>query len=105
MILWSIGLRIEWCRSRARFRRWDEEVLRLIVEMTRTVRFFERRASWWREKAAGKDVDDAILSSGLRAYPQRQAAILDRMAERCKPLWAFAQSIPQKLWPQTSENV
>ncbi|KAJ3476825.1 hypothetical protein NLI96_g10890 [Meripilus lineatus] len=99
------GLRIEWCRSRARFRRWDEEVLRLIVEMTRTVRFFERRASWWREKAAGKDVDDAILSSGLRAYPQRQAAILDRMAERCKPLWAFAQSIPQKLWPQTSENV
>ena len=86
----NAALRIEWCRSRSRYFRWDEEVLYLVVEMIRTKQYFTRRADWWEERADIRTVDDIVLASGLRAYSLRQAAILDRMSQKCDSLWEFA---------------
>ncbi|KAG2028626.1 hypothetical protein BDR03DRAFT_818726, partial [Suillus americanus] len=41
------GVRVEWCKSRARALRWAEEVDLLQEEMRRVLQFFNWQANWW----------------------------------------------------------
>ncbi|KAF8069134.1 hypothetical protein FPV67DRAFT_1415501 [Lyophyllum atratum] len=44
------GLRIEWCRTRARAMRWAEEVELVQEEMRRVLAFLSWKAGWWLEQ-------------------------------------------------------
>ncbi|KAF7303362.1 CxC2 domain-containing protein [Mycena indigotica] len=71
------GLRVEWAKTRARAKRWAEEVELLQEEMRRVLVFCSWRAGWWKERRnrrEGQGLDSAI-TSGLRAYADRQAHI------------------------------
>jgi hypothetical protein len=97
------ALRMEFCSTRARAHRWQEECLLLAQEMDRVERFWEWDAVQWRQRGATyaqgtapklslKDmehpelVDQASrvaseLDMGKRAYTERQAAIRQRLRE------------------------
>ncbi|KIL54151.1 hypothetical protein M378DRAFT_53122, partial [Amanita muscaria Koide BX008] len=85
-------LRIEWCKARARSQRWQEECLLLEEEMSRVIRFFTWRASWWAKIALGTDSalfgsGDAALTEGRRAYALRQASIQTALKIHCSTAW------------------
>ena len=44
------GVRIEWCKSRARASRFTEEVALLVEEMHRVLRFFDWKVQDWLAK-------------------------------------------------------
>ncbi|KAJ7123325.1 hypothetical protein C8R46DRAFT_1238052 [Mycena filopes] len=67
------SLRVEWCRAKARKRRWEEEVLILREEMRRVLRYLEWQAAWWIARAAPRSTVAAPLQAGLEAYARRQA--------------------------------
>ncbi|KAF7298517.1 CxC2 domain-containing protein [Mycena indigotica] len=69
------SLRVEWAKTRARAKRWAEEVELLEEEMRRVLQFCAWKANWWRERRDRRQgLPDAIMS-GLRAYAYRQAHI------------------------------
>ncbi|KAK7026667.1 hypothetical protein VNI00_015540 [Paramarasmius palmivorus] len=74
------GLWVEWARSRARMKRWEEEILLLDEEMRRTLTSLEWTTSRWYERAStgieGKD-----------AYAFRQATQYRLLAARFKSMW------------------
>ncbi|KIL55458.1 hypothetical protein M378DRAFT_90872, partial [Amanita muscaria Koide BX008] len=76
-------LRIEWCKSRARAHRWQEECLLLEEEMSRVICFFTWRANWWTKVADY----DAALTEGRHAYALRQASIQIALKTRCSTAW------------------
>ncbi|KAM6490384.1 hypothetical protein JOM56_014148, partial [Amanita muscaria] len=87
-----VALRIEWCKARARSQRWQEECLLLEEEMSRVIRFFTWRASWWAKIALGTDSalfgsGDAALTEGRRAYALRQASIQTALKIHCSTAW------------------
>ncbi|KAG1743906.1 hypothetical protein EDB19DRAFT_2024011 [Suillus lakei] len=85
----ALGLRIEWCKARARAARWSEEVLLLIEEMRRVIEFFWWQSHWWKERGAVVVVFcSAYYQEGALAYAERQACLRLMMAtNHCQPLW------------------
>ncbi|KAF8871631.1 hypothetical protein BD779DRAFT_1453711, partial [Infundibulicybe gibba] len=96
------GLRIEWCKSKARADRWREEVELLQEEMRRVRAFFEHRAHTWemrldyvkRGGPLGLFSDPATLE-GRMAYAQRQAAQFRAMRSHCDKLWTSIDTYTQ----------
>ncbi|KAF9455819.1 hypothetical protein BDZ94DRAFT_1315796 [Collybia nuda] len=82
------ALRIEWCRSRARAHRWQEECLLLQEEMRRVKDFFSWEEKKWVERAeqVGPTLEP-VLAEGLHAYAHRQAVIRDRLRTHCELVW------------------
>ncbi|KAF7293735.1 CxC2 domain-containing protein [Mycena chlorophos] len=71
------AVRIEWCKSWARVRRWDEEV-RMLREDTRRVPVtHEVWASVWEKRAAAVPVGEIATgeAEGMMAYALKQAAM------------------------------
>ncbi|KAJ7184054.1 hypothetical protein C8R46DRAFT_883697 [Mycena filopes] len=66
------SLRVEWCRAKARKRRWEEQVLILREEMRRVLRYLEWQAAWWIARAAPRSTATP-LQAGLEVYARRQA--------------------------------
>jgi hypothetical protein len=87
-------LRSEWCKSRARAARAEEEVILLVEEMRRTLKFLEWRSGWWKERAEGRIVSEAALQEALRAFALEQAALQDQLATSFKSLWERPLSSP-----------
>ncbi|TFK58945.1 hypothetical protein BDN72DRAFT_781409 [Pluteus cervinus] len=78
------AVRIEWCKSRARAHRWQEECHLLKEEMRRVKTYFKYRADEWLALAAASyNAED----EGRRAYAARQAAIFSSMYIRCISDW------------------
>ncbi|KIJ60877.1 hypothetical protein HYDPIDRAFT_116748 [Hydnomerulius pinastri MD-312] len=88
------SLRIEWCKSRARARRWSEEVVLLKEEMRRVQAFFASKARWWRECALKRDDTREDLREGLGAYAARQAALYHALRLACKVDWI---NVPKRI--------
>lgn len=80
-------LRIEWCKSRARARRWSEEVALLLEEMRRVTAFLEWQAAWWETQDRALVESDCVQREGLSAYCQRQASIRQEMRARFAGHW------------------
>jgi hypothetical protein len=60
------GLRVEWCKGRARALRWTEEVQLLMEEMRRVLVFLEWKAAFWEERAS--ILDTAPDESGAQHH-------------------------------------
>ncbi|KAF6763520.1 hypothetical protein DFP72DRAFT_986476 [Ephemerocybe angulata] len=116
-------LRIEWCKSRARAHRWQEECHLLAEEMRRTAVFLKSEENGWVKRAeaaastsisltvesAPRDTlpvlerlaldEKTILLQGKVAYAHKQADIRRRMAAHAQ---AKLDSIVDKLVPPGS---
>jgi hypothetical protein len=75
--LFSIALRVEWAKAKARSDRWWEEVVLVDEEMRRTLQFCRWKENWWRQQVSLRPLDasEPILLEGLKAYAERQAAL------------------------------
>ncbi|TFK61214.1 hypothetical protein BDN72DRAFT_778493, partial [Pluteus cervinus] len=98
-------LRVEWCKSRARSKRWKEEVLLLQEEMRRVLMFFESEAKVWRSRAdfsmffdsesktwksrteVSKANLDEVGFEGFSAYALQQAALRFELKCNFETLW------------------
>lgn len=82
------GLRVEWCKARARSMRWAEEVELLQEEMRRVSSFLRWHASWWNQKISECTLGTAADNEGLGAYTYHQAQLRNDLADCFKKKWA-----------------
>ncbi|KAG1785081.1 uncharacterized protein HD556DRAFT_1314530 [Suillus plorans] len=82
------GVRIEWCKSRARALRWAEEVELLREEMRRVLQFLAWQAAWWDGQGNRRVRECAAETEGLKAYAARQANLRRRLGGHFCMLWA-----------------
>lgn len=92
-ILFLPALRVEWAKSRARAKRWHEEVLLLQEEMRRVLVYLEYKAAWWVEcgDAEGRETSPA-LAEGLRAYAEGQAQLQRDLYSKFSDKWALVRA-------------
>ncbi|KAG2112112.1 hypothetical protein DEU56DRAFT_749410 [Suillus clintonianus] len=95
----SEGLRIEWCKSRARANRWAEEVELLQEEMRRVADFLAWHAGWWEKRANWRTVPAAPEQEGLQGYAKRQAALRRAMRVRFQEMWSVVPALLQSPSP------
>jgi hypothetical protein len=92
-----VGVRIEWCKARARALRWAEEVELLQEEMRRVLQFLDWQANWWEEQGRLQICQAAAHNEGLLAYAARQANIRRRLSRHFRTLWAPSTGSPDSL--------
>ncbi|EAU89964.1 hypothetical protein CC1G_05880 [Coprinopsis cinerea okayama7 len=104
-------LRVEWCKTRARTHRWQEECMLLAEEMRRVLEFWKYEIKVWEKRAAAcaedphfvtpgqtefntvpeiwqSEVDKLmVVRDGKVAYARRQISIRRRMLETAERLW------------------
>lgn len=78
----AIALRIEWCKSRSRAHRWQEECVLLKEEMRRVIQFHTWQAGVWEGRAKIADTD------GAHAYAWRQSWTREKLVTTCTTSWA-----------------
>jgi hypothetical protein len=76
------GLRVEWCKARARAMRWGEEVELLQEEVRRVLCFMRWHADWWHKKKTIFYDDE-----GLNTYAGRQAQLREDLTACFKKMW------------------
>ncbi|KAG2738126.1 hypothetical protein P692DRAFT_20637822, partial [Suillus brevipes Sb2] len=81
------SLRVEWCKARARARRWEEEVELLREEMRRIIAFLDWHAGWWDMQGPRRAFNSLQAREGALAYAQRQANLRRTMAVHFKSVW------------------
>src|ERR1700679_1366002 len=81
------SLEVEWSKSYARKKRWEEEVLLIQEEMRRAIVYHEWRA-WGGRNQRGRrsDVDTATLH-GIDAYAEKQAYLSESLARSSAAYW------------------
>ncbi|KAG2342079.1 hypothetical protein BDR05DRAFT_976730 [Suillus weaverae] len=79
------GVRVEWCKSRARALCWAEEVDLLQEEMHRVLQFFNWQANWWEGQGV---LQAAAQDEGLHAYASQQANIRRHLTAHFRSIWA-----------------
>ncbi|KAK0438387.1 hypothetical protein EV421DRAFT_1738444 [Armillaria borealis] len=65
-------VRVHWLRSRARLRRWEEEVELLREEQRRVLATLRYRAKWWDDRRSGWPGLSTEVAEGVRAYAAQQ---------------------------------
>ncbi|RPD56280.1 hypothetical protein L226DRAFT_469306, partial [Lentinus tigrinus ALCF2SS1-7] len=104
------GLRVEWCKSRARAKRWIEEVEILQEEMRRTKEYLDWHSRWWQGHTALMFHQRAETVEGAHAYAYRQALIRNKMATYCERAWRYVRAwvclglVPSELGFQPPES-
>ncbi|KAK6974482.1 hypothetical protein R3P38DRAFT_3335742 [Favolaschia claudopus] len=81
------AVRIEWAKTRARSRRWAEEVDLLEEEMRRVNAFLAWRAQWWSGRINLLQREDGPQLEGETAYAQRQERIHATLAVEFAKEW------------------
>ncbi|KAI0067061.1 hypothetical protein BV25DRAFT_1912397 [Artomyces pyxidatus] len=101
------GLRVDWVKSRARARRWNEEIILLKEEMPRSVSFLQWKSTWWSDRAERRTDVRADVLSGLRAYAARQAAVYSSLAASFRKQWTKSLANHQMSveWPEPLPEV
>ncbi|KAG1836189.1 hypothetical protein C8R48DRAFT_751702 [Suillus tomentosus] len=93
------GVRVEWCKSRARAMHWAEEVQLLHEEMRRVLQFLDWQANWWDEQWDRRDCRMTAEHEGLVSYANKQPDIQCRLAVHFRLLWAtylpLSGAVPQ----------
>ncbi|KAF9471168.1 hypothetical protein BDN70DRAFT_939144 [Pholiota conissans] len=115
------ALRIEWCKSRARAHRWQEECLLLDEEMKRVLTTFRWQNNHWLK--VGRDCQERdcvsahtvpalnssetkdllIAKEGMVAYANRQAEMRLWMIKHCEATWKDV--VPQLRSMEGGHNV
>ncbi|KAK7022765.1 hypothetical protein VNI00_016968 [Paramarasmius palmivorus] len=86
--------RVEWCKTYARKRRWDEELLLVEEEMRRAVAALQHEASVWRSRVDTSSADARV--EGRNAYAYRQASIREQLAHRFSALWLLPDPVRKR---------
>lgn len=81
------SMRVEWVKTRARVRRWTEERQLVLEEMRRVLAYLRWKSKWWIDAGQGRDDISPELTSGVRAYANKQAAICIAIAYQCASHW------------------
>ncbi|KAF7793609.1 hypothetical protein EIP86_004723 [Pleurotus ostreatoroseus] len=84
------ALRIEFLRTRARSRRWSEQVVLLEEEQRRTLVSFEGTALEWDQRMHKYSGAEDAYSQGLAAYAAEQAAVQRGLKAKYRALWSYA---------------
>jgi len=81
-------LRSEWCKSRARAKRAQEQVKKTKEEMRRTLVFLRWKGDQWRKRVdcRGKETERG-LREGLNAYALKQASLQEELRSSFEALW------------------
>ncbi|RXW15581.1 hypothetical protein EST38_g10274 [Candolleomyces aberdarensis] len=90
--------RVEWAKSRARARRYEEEIDLLQEEMARTLRFLLWKRDWWKLKAGGHErrgFSGAVVD-GMSAYSFRQASLWQQLHDSFEKTWEPVQGMIDK---------
>ena len=77
---------MEWLRSRARAARWSEELVLVVDEMNRVLRYLEWKFSSWTAQI-GKRTAEPELDEGLKAYAVKSAMMFGDMKDRFRSHW------------------
>lgn len=80
------GLRVEWCKARARAHRYREDLELVDEEMRRAIEFTKWRAEWWLKQTERENVSGELVD-GLRAYAKEQSAIEVERAQVWEAEW------------------
>ncbi|KAI0061557.1 hypothetical protein BV25DRAFT_1805628, partial [Artomyces pyxidatus] len=91
-------LKVEWFRTRARAKRWTEEVLFLDEEMRRCIQTCLWKASWWASRGMFRDVrrEDPDLQDGLCSYAAKQGSTYERTASQWQEDWVEVREVADK---------
>ena len=81
------SMRVEWAKSQARVKHWEEEVLIIQEEMRRVIQYFEWKGTWWHEQAGVRAVGEVSILHGVHAYAEKQAALCHQLAASCARCW------------------
>ncbi|KAL0567230.1 hypothetical protein V5O48_014762 [Marasmius crinis-equi] len=80
-------LRSEWCKSRARLHRAEEEVKLVKEEMRRTLEYLTWSASEWEKVPASERCSDLTLKEGMVAYRKCQARTQPELRASFRDSW------------------
>ncbi|KAL0567221.1 hypothetical protein V5O48_014767 [Marasmius crinis-equi] len=89
------ALRIEWLKSWARKRRWEEELGLVDEEMRRTVVTLLYEAGFWRSYQQQAAEVHISVFEGIVAYAEEQACIREALAHNFQSLWARPDPPPR----------
>ena len=94
----KLALRIEWCKTRARAHRWEEECELLYEEMRRVKEFFRWERNRWISRAIRCKAmnESSEVVEGRAAYAHYQASLRADLVALCEQLWA-----PTAEWMKT----
>ncbi|KAG1736656.1 uncharacterized protein EDB91DRAFT_1249957 [Suillus paluster] len=101
-----IGVRVEWCKARARMNCWSEEVKLLLEEMQRVIVFLKWQAEWWSGRASSRALKPAD-EEGVVAYACRQAVLRLSLVASFQDLWRDIPVLASAAFnmPDDSEDV
>ncbi|KAK0494182.1 hypothetical protein EDD18DRAFT_1107671, partial [Armillaria luteobubalina] len=92
------ALRIEWCKSRARAQRWQEECVLLTEEMRRVQTTFQYYAGLWKDR--GKNVG----LPGARAYALKQEALWNELNANAREQWNSLKEMLPSASPEALDS-
>lgn len=75
LIIILSGLRVEWCKARARASWWSEECSLPIEEMQRVLAFFRWEIAQWKEQGTARLFVQDADHEGSLVYAQRQMSV------------------------------
>lgn len=81
------GMRVEWARTLARAERWEEEVMLVVEEMKRTLKFLVWKAEWWRIEKGLRTAVSLEVRNGLDAFANSQSAVYHGLAVSFARRW------------------
>ena len=88
---------MEWCKSHARAKRWQEEVLLLQEEMRRVLMFLESEAQTWKVRIQfSKQGIDEPTQEGLSAYAHEQSAVRQELKAYFEDMWKEVEEFVRK---------
>ncbi|EMD33453.1 hypothetical protein CERSUDRAFT_25877, partial [Gelatoporia subvermispora B] len=91
-----LALKIEWAKSKARAKRWTEEVMLINKEMRRAIEYTRWLADYWESRANLRDGISLELQDGIRAYAAEHAAAERRLASQWEEKWAVVRALAKK---------
>lgn len=81
------GMRVEWARTLARAERWAEEVLLVVAEMERSLKFLGWKADWWATEKGLRHSVPPEVRNGLDAFANSQIAVYRHLAVSFARRW------------------
>ncbi|KAF6741396.1 hypothetical protein DFP72DRAFT_1115848 [Ephemerocybe angulata] len=81
------SLRVEWLKSRARLRRWEEEYLLVQEEMRRTIAYLDWEASLWSTRASAAPFKGPDVAHGIAAYAAKRASLSRALRTKFSDSW------------------
>jgi hypothetical protein len=73
--------RVHWLKAKARYDRWNEEVILIPHEMVWTTTYFNRQSALWQRRAETAQLENLF---GHSAYALRQKSIWEKFSSQAK---------------------